>query len=221
MAEINSQANSTAQTKKKSSLGSKCAAFGCYNFQYKKDGTRTGLHFFTLPQKNPAKSHWCNLIKRRDGFDGFKVTTNTVLCEEHFKATDIKQNPLRWMLVAGAVSSLKLYVDPKTTTTRMTRKAPKDRTPFLDPQPCSSTESDTCCLPDVTEEEHLALPDITEEEESSFSTCAAQTDFSFVKTPVYLDDADVSSHLMTDHCYAPPLPSNEQREYVNFQQKID
>ncbi len=101
--------------------------FRCYNFHYKKDGTPTGLHFFAFAQKNPRKNQWCNLIKRRDGLDGFKVTLHTVLCEEHFKASDIKKNPLRWKLVADAAPSLKLYVNPQTTTTQMKRKLPKDR----------------------------------------------------------------------------------------------
>ena len=47
MAEYNAEANSNDQTKKKSSLGRQCAAFGCYNFQYNKDGTT----FFFIPSK--------------------------------------------------------------------------------------------------------------------------------------------------------------------------
>ena len=65
---------SDQQVKKRSSLGKQCAAFGCYNFFYNNDGTPTGLHFFKFPQKNPEKRQWCNLIKRVDGLDGFKVT---------------------------------------------------------------------------------------------------------------------------------------------------
>ncbi|XP_065055342.1 uncharacterized protein LOC135683889 [Rhopilema esculentum] len=220
MAEKNDEANSNDQTKKKSSLGRQCAAFGCYNFQYNKDGRGTGLHFFSFPQKNPRKNHWCNLIKRRDGSDGFMVTRNTVLCEEHFTASDIKRNPLRWKLVADAVPSLKLFVDPKTTTTRTTRKAPKDRTASVYSQPSSSTASDTCSFPDFNEVEDVALPDTVEKESSLFSTCSTQTELSFLKTPVYLNDAS-SSNLMTDHCYAPPLSSTDVREYVTLQQKID
>ena len=66
------------------------------------------------------------MIKRRDGFDGFKVTPHTGLCEEHFKASDIKKNPLHWKLVADAAPSLKLYVN-LLTTTQIKRKLHKDR----------------------------------------------------------------------------------------------
>ena len=83
---------SDQQVKKPSSLGKQCAAFGCYNFFYNNDGTPTGLHFFKFPQKNPEKHQWCNLIKRVDGLDGFKVTQSTYLCHEHFLESEIKKN---------------------------------------------------------------------------------------------------------------------------------
>ena len=75
MAENIEEATCSPQVKKKSSLGKQCAAFGCYNFSYNSDGSASGLHFFKFPQKNPEKRIWCNLIKRVDGLDGFKVTS--------------------------------------------------------------------------------------------------------------------------------------------------
>eukprot|EP00794_Sanderia_malayensis_P004476 gene4476-biopygen3643 len=101
---------------------------------------------------------------------------------------------------------------------RNSRKAPKDRTPFLDPQPCFSGEPDACSLTDVAEEDSL-LPDV--QELGNFTTCSTQTDFSFVKSPVYLvEEVDVSYQL-SDHPYTPLVSSNEQQEYVNLQQKIE
>ena len=60
------------------------------------------------------------------------------------------------------------------------------------------------------------MPGTVEKESSLFSTCSTQTELSFVKTPVFLNDAS-SSNLMTDHCYAPPLSSTDVREYVTLQ----
>eukprot|EP00794_Sanderia_malayensis_P001362 gene1362-1503_t len=87
---------------------------------------------------------------------------------------------------------------------RNSRKAPKDRTPFLDPQPCFSGEPDACSLTDVAEEDSL-LPDVTDAQElCNFKTCSTQTDFSFVKSLAYLvEEVDVSYQL-SDHRY-PPL----------------
>ena len=79
---------------KKSSLGKQCVAFGFYNSSYIPDGMPTGLHYFKFLQKKPEKRLWCNLIKRVDGLDGFRVTESTRLCQEHYKDSDIKQNPM-------------------------------------------------------------------------------------------------------------------------------
>eukprot|EP00794_Sanderia_malayensis_P008587 gene8587-9505_t len=47
---------------------------------------------------------------------------------------------------------------------RNSHKAPKDRTPFLDPQHCFSGEPDACSLTDIAEEDSL-LPDVTDAQE--------------------------------------------------------
>ena len=67
------------EKKKKISLGRECASLGCSNTFYNSVGQGTGLLFFKFPQSNPDKQRWCNLIKRQDGKDGFKVTKNTFL----------------------------------------------------------------------------------------------------------------------------------------------
>ena len=79
--------------KKKRSLGRECAAYGCTNTFYNTEGAATGLRFFGFPKKNSEKLRWCNLIKREEGRDGFKVTSATVLCEKHFTDKDMKRNP--------------------------------------------------------------------------------------------------------------------------------
>ena len=64
-----------------------------------------GFIFFTFPQTNPDKQRWCNLIKRQDGKDGFKVTKNTFLCHVHFVETDIRKTINQWRLKKGAFPS--------------------------------------------------------------------------------------------------------------------
>ena len=75
--------------RKQRSRGKECAAAECSSFEYNSDGSRSGLHFFKFPTKNPAKARWCNLIKRQDRRDGFRVSENAVICEKHFRKHDI------------------------------------------------------------------------------------------------------------------------------------
>ena len=75
--------------RKQRSRGKECAAAECSSFEYNSDGSRSGLHFFKFPTKNPAKARWCNLIKRQDRRHGFRVSENTVICEKHFRKHDI------------------------------------------------------------------------------------------------------------------------------------
>ena len=203
MAENTEKQVANIQVKKKKSLGRQCAAFGCYNFSYNTDGSPSGLHFFKFPQKNPEKRVWCNLIKRVDGLDGFKVTASTVLCQEHFKDEDLKRNPQRWKLHHGAVPSLKLY-NSDARTSKMSRKAPKDRSHYYEfpqPQPSSSATSEV-----------NDCSDSIQEDVSNYRNSSTQTSFSFVVAPVYFDDDSSDDENKS---------SNEQREYVNLQKKID
>ena len=68
------------------------------------------IHFFKFPQTNPDKQRWCNLIKRQDGKDGFKVTKNTFLCHVHFMETDIRKTINQWRLKKGTFPSSQLVV---------------------------------------------------------------------------------------------------------------
>ena len=95
--------------KKKKSRGRECAAYGCSNTFYCADGERTENHFFKFPLKNPEKLQWCNLIKRQDGKDNFKVTNETYLCQAHFKDSDIRKNLNTWRLNKGALPTLNVH----------------------------------------------------------------------------------------------------------------
>lgn len=92
--------------RKQRSRGKQCAAAECNSFEYNHDGSSSGLHFFKFPTKNPAKRRWCNLIKRQDGRDGFRVNKNTVICEKHFRKHEIIRGlgGVRCKLSKGKVS---------------------------------------------------------------------------------------------------------------------
>ena len=110
--------NVTTKVKKpKKSLGRQCVAFNCNNTFYKSDGSKSGTHFFKFPQTNPKKNRWCNLIKRQDGKDDFKVSNNTFVCQHHFKESDIKKNPNAWRL--------KMDVEPSTNLLLKKLKRPR------------------------------------------------------------------------------------------------
>ena len=98
----NSSSEAAIFSTKSKSQGKQCAAYGCNSRHYDKNKESTGLHFFHFPQSNLEKSVWCNLIKRQDDRDNFKVTKATVLCDKHFSADDIKKNIFRWTLKPGA-----------------------------------------------------------------------------------------------------------------------
>lgn len=75
------------------SLGKECVSFWCSNRNYNPDGSPSSFSFFKFPTKNPSRNVWCNLVKRQHGRDGFKVTENTVICDQHFKESDIHRPP--------------------------------------------------------------------------------------------------------------------------------
>lgn len=82
-----------SKKKAKTSLGKECVSAECGSREYYSDGTRTNIHFFKFPSKNPVRNVWCNLVKRQHGRDGFKVTENTVICDRHFTVNDIYRPP--------------------------------------------------------------------------------------------------------------------------------
>ncbi len=154
------------------------------------------------------------------------MTPSTVLCQEHFKDSDIGRGPNCWNSVHGAVPSLKLYNVEATKSSKVSRKAPKDcssrkalkeRSSFVniqDRQPCSS----------ATSEEIFELDDLSYlKSDSKFITCSTQNDFSFINSPVVLSDSDdTGDSLKTDHCYfALSANENDQKCYVDLQQKIN
>ena len=188
--------NVTTKVKKpKKSLGRQCAAFNCNNTFYKSDGSKSGTHFFKFPQTNPKKNRWCNLIKRQDGKDDFKVSNNTFVCQHHFKESDIKKNPNAWRLKMDVEPSTNLYQsfdNPPSTS----RKSPRKRLVF-------STSTSTTC----TSTDNLSpLPLLTDMDIStnvfSGNDVGTQTSFSFVSSPVYLDPTPFEIDVARDHGYS-------------------
>ena len=81
--ETDTQPLSSASAKK-TRRGKECAAFGCSNTFYDSEGTATGTHFLKFPSLPSEINRWCNLIKRQNNKDGFRVSSNTVLYHHHF-----------------------------------------------------------------------------------------------------------------------------------------
>ena len=125
--------------KKKTSRWVECAAYGCCSTFYNIDGSRSDWHFFKFPQTNPDKSRWCNLIKRQDGKDGFKVNANTYLCQKHFEDDCVRRNPNTWRLNKGAAPSLLLHQSFEKDN--YTRKLPAKRSFSDSKRPTKRTSS--------------------------------------------------------------------------------
>ena len=70
-----------------------------------KDGQHTPFHFFKLPLKNPMRTTWTNRMGKKEGKDGFMVTSNTKVCDNHFSSNDIQKVPggKRWQLKDSAI----------------------------------------------------------------------------------------------------------------------
>ena len=76
------------------SLGEECAAYNCSSRSYyiqNNERKPTGNNFFHFSKEKFEIKDWCNLIKRQDGKDGFKVTNSTLVCSRHFLPSNIKR----------------------------------------------------------------------------------------------------------------------------------
>nr|XP_047145865.1 uncharacterized protein LOC124818814 [Hydra vulgaris] len=102
------------------SSGKQCAAYNCFNRSYIIEfGERkaSGIKFFHFPKDKNEISIWCNLIKRKNGLDGFNVTNSSYLCYSHFKSQDILRaaGGTRCSLRKGAKPSLHSWNNFKTS----------------------------------------------------------------------------------------------------------
>ena len=166
------------------SVGRECAAFGYSNTFNNYDGTPTGLHFFKFPKKNPEKCFFCNVIKRVDGMDGFRATGATCLCQDHFSEKDIKRNPNRWKLVAGAVPSHNLY---SSAILRPSRREPRDHSTSqlenkIHEKACSSTAS-------ASSSTYIFSLSLVNARASDLGTCS-EHDYSVSSERLYQDIVD-------------------------------
>ena len=76
------------------SLRKECAAYNCSSRRYyiqNNERKPTGNKIFRFPKEKFEIKDWCNLIKRQDGKDGFKVTKSTVVCSKHFFPSNINR----------------------------------------------------------------------------------------------------------------------------------
>ena len=125
----------------RSSLGKQCVAYNCTSRLYNiEDGERklTGINFFRFPKDQGEKQAWCNLIKRRNSMDGFKVTATTILCDKHFERDKLYR--------PAGLPKVRLLKDSRPTLQEWNgfenerkiteRKPPKIR--------CQTNSTDTC-----------------------------------------------------------------------------
>ncbi|XP_045200154.2 uncharacterized protein LOC123554226 isoform X2 [Mercenaria mercenaria] len=115
-----------------SSRGRQCAVYGCYNFQLLADGSKSDIHFFSVPQSvlvdKRKRDRWCCLIKRQHGRDGFEMSKNTRICHQHFLKDQIKVS------LVNKIWTLKQGVEPCAFSWNKApvgqRKAPTQRIPL-------------------------------------------------------------------------------------------
>ena len=114
------------------STGLQCASFNCYSYSYNFiDHVRvpTKISFFCFPQEQSERNAWCNLIKRRENKDGFRISKSTRVCEKHFLPEKIYRPPgrTRKILIQGARPVLHPWNN--FTFIEKHRKEPQRRSP--------------------------------------------------------------------------------------------
>ena len=88
-----------------------CCILLCKNATYNQDKQRPGIGFFRFPKEKNLRTRWMNTVKRfrrSGGADSFKVTSLTVICEFHFKKSEIKVSSGygKKTLISGAVPTV-------------------------------------------------------------------------------------------------------------------
>ena len=128
----------TKMSSKQQSQGRQCVAMDCFSREYKiLEGQRvaTGIKLFSFPLKDKGRVlQWCNLIKRQNNRDNFKITKETKVCEKHFPKEFLYRPPggTRTRLLEGAKPTLHHWnnfgtaVDSSSSIPSK-RKSPKKR----------------------------------------------------------------------------------------------
>ena len=78
--------------------GLQCASFNCYSYSYNFINhvrVPKKISFFCFPEEQSERNVWCNLIKRRENKDGFRVSKLTQVCDKHFLPGKIYRFPER------------------------------------------------------------------------------------------------------------------------------
>ena len=74
---------------KPQSQGKQCAAIDCFSREYtivKGNRFPSGIKLFSFPLRDKGLvTQWCNLIRRQNNRDNFKVSKHTKVCEKHFE----------------------------------------------------------------------------------------------------------------------------------------
>ena len=84
---------------------------------------------FQIPSDPVIRRQWCNLIKRQDGKDGFKITESTRVCEKHFEPSMVYRPPggTRKRLLEHAKPILHSWNCFRKNNESSKRSAPKQR----------------------------------------------------------------------------------------------
>ncbi|XP_060579363.1 uncharacterized protein LOC132736278 isoform X1 [Ruditapes philippinarum] len=196
------------------SRGQMCCVYACSNCRYDKENNLTGVHFFNIPKRvieeKKYRDRWCNLIKRQDGRDGFKLTPRTVICHEHFKENDIKiaLNSKRWCLKPDVEQSVFDW------SKICTRKPPKERFPL---SPLKSLEEEETYIATPLPNYNMFKSDAEEESEFYIGTAdkACQTDpFEIIPHETSCIGTSVDE---LDHSYSTPIKGVSELEMLQKQ----
>ena len=138
--------NSSSKRPKKVSSGGSgvyCCIPQCGSATYDRDGKKSGIGFFKFPKEKSEFNSWKRTIThyRRKGVgDNFNINAQTVVCEFHFKAEEIRVSLGigRKTLVKGAVPSIFRF---KSNKVKSYRKSPCKRNitePHLEESTCQA-----------------------------------------------------------------------------------
>ena len=192
-----SVSSSERKSAKRRSRGKQCAAFGCYNYQYNDDGTSSTVSFFQFPLEEPLKSKFCKLIKRVDGKDGFKVSSQTKICSYHFEEKDIAGGMSRKTLKPDALPSRFFWTEESKS-----RPAPRQR---------------------LFDDSHSKRKSSSKKEKPKQCSVEVQTDISFVDQPKFLqphsDHQYASSSSFEDHPFRVIASNEALREKISSLEK--
>lgn len=121
---------------------------------------------FQIPADSSRRKLWCNLIKRHDGKDGFKITDSTRVCEKHFEPSLIYRAPggTRKRLCDGAKPLLHTWNDFSMEKNKRSlpkqRPSPQKKMRCQSPEPAPAVELEVPVEPEPLSEIELLRQEV-------------------------------------------------------------